>query len=303
LYNRNNTKIEISNGNGKAKKILIIGLGQIGSSNAEYMSSLGLDVDGFDISERSVQRALESGIIKNKATSFAGYDYYLICISTHNPDNMFVPYLDGITQIAKRIAKEGKSGALVGIDSTISRGTSKMVLDIFEHRLHVCHVPHRFFILEKEEHGVNQMRVAGACDKCCMDATRHFYGDILKIPLHEVEKIEIAELCKIVENSHRFLEIAFAEELRMMCDNSGLDFKQLRDAINTKWNTKILDAREGIGGHCLPKDSHMFMFTSKEAIGLSIIETAKEIDKKYRMHLAQQLTSKAMSIEPRSTSK
>lgn len=270
---------------GDSCKILIMGLGQIGYSNAEYMTSLGLHVDGYDVSESAIRRALDDGVIKNRAKNFEGYDYYIICISTHNPEDMSLPLQDGIFQLADMISKEGKSGALVGIDSTISRGTSKTVLDILGHRLHVCHVPHRFYANEKQDHGVRQTRVVGACDSCCMEAAKRFYGEILDIPLFESSSIEVAELCKIVENSHRFLEIAFAEELKMMCDNSGVNFKELRDAINTKWNVKILDARDGIGGHCLPKDSQMFLNNIKAYVGSSIIEAAKEVDLKYRMHI------------------
>ncbi len=274
---------------GNNSKILVIGLGQIGYSNAEYMTSMGLDVDGYDVSESAVMRALDAGVIRNRARNFEGYDYYIICISTHNPEDMSMPLQDGIFQLAEKISREGKPGALVGIDSTISRGTSYRVLDILNHRLHVCHVPHRFYINEKQDHGVRQTRVVGACDSCCMAEAKRFYGEILDIPLFEVSSIEVAELCKIVENSYRFLEIAFAEELKMMCDNSGVNFKELRDAINTKWNVKILDARDGIGGHCLPKDSQMFLNNTKTHVGLSIIEAAKEIDLKYRMHIRRKV--------------
>jgi UDP-N-acetyl-D-mannosaminuronic acid dehydrogenase len=93
------------NSNGNDKKILIVGLGQIGYSNAEYLHSLGLRVDGFDISEKAVERALNAGIIARKAPNFAGYDYYLICISTHQPNDMFTPYQDGIMEVAYSIAK------------------------------------------------------------------------------------------------------------------------------------------------------------------------------------------------------
>ena len=268
-------------------KILVIGLGQIGYSNAEYMTSLGLNVDGHDISEKAVKRALDNGIIRNRAKSFQGYDYYVICISTHKPDNMFLPYLDGLYGIAHRISYEGKTGALVGIDSTITRGTSNKVKEILHHRLHVVHVPHRFNVNEQMEHGVRQTRVLGGCESCCVSEARRFYGDLLKIPLHIVNSVDVTELSKIVENSHRFLEIAFAEELKMVCDRSGVDFDELRTAINTKWNIKILEAREGIDGHCLPKDSQMFVNMSKNVIESSIIEAAKLIDHKYRLHIAQ----------------
>ncbi len=269
------------------KKILIIGLGQIGHSNAEYMTSLGLNVDGFDISKDAVARALRDKVIQKAATDFHGYDYYVICISTHRPEDMFAPYLDGLIDIANRLSHEGKTGALVGIDSTVTRGTTQEVKKILGHRLHVVHVPHRFFVHEKSEHGVRQIRVIGGCEPCCLREGRNFYGDLLKIPLHQVSSPDIAEMTKVVENSYRYLEIAFAEELKMVCDNTSIDFEELRKSINTKWNIKVLDARDGIGGHCLPKDSQMFLDFSRNSVVTSMIRAAKMVDSQYRFHLIQ----------------
>jgi UDP-N-acetyl-D-mannosaminuronic acid dehydrogenase len=192
--------------------------------------------------------------------------------------------------IAQRISHEGKSGALVGIDSTITRGTSQEILKILGHRLHVVHVPHRFFIHEKEEHGVRQTRVLGGCSSCCTLEAVNFYGKLLKIPLHVVSSADIAELSKVVENSYRYMEIAFSEELSMVCNNSEIDFNELRNAINTKWNITILEARDGIGGHCLPKDSQMFLDFSRNMHVTSMIRTAKMIDEKYRSFLTQKAT-------------
>lgn len=268
------------------KKVLVIGLGQIGYSNAEYMTMKGLTVDGYDISAKAIERAISDGVIRKKASSFAGYDYYVICISTHQPDDMFVPYLDGLFEITRRIADEGKIGALVGIDSTITRGTSMKIMKILRHRQHVAHVPHRFYINEKHEHGVRQTRVLGGCDICCIEKARQFYGEILDIPVHTVSSIDVAELCKIIENSYRFMEIAFAEELKIFCDRSSIDFDELRNAINTKWNIQVLEAKEGIGGHCLPKDSQMFLTLLKNVLDISIIEAAKKVDEQYRFHIA-----------------
>ena len=83
---------------------MIIGLGQIGHSNAEYMTKLGLHVDGMDLNQNATKRALDNKVIKKEAKAFYGYDYYLICISTHHPENMFVPFLDGVFSIVKRIS-------------------------------------------------------------------------------------------------------------------------------------------------------------------------------------------------------
>lgn len=269
------------------KKILIIGLGQIGYSNAEYMTSLGLKVDGYDISENAIKRAIDNKIIQKKAQNFAGYDYYVICVSTHRPEDMFVPYLDGLFDVARKIAHEGKTDALIGIDSTIPRGTSEEIKKIVGHRLHVVHTPHRYYVHERNEHGVNQLRIIGGCEQCCLEEGRNFYSKLLQVPLHEVSIVDVAELCKVVENAYRFMEIAFSEELKMVCDNSAIDFNELRNAVNTKWNTKIMEARDGIGGHCLPKDSQMFLDFSRNTMVTSLIRAAKMVDEQYRFHNLQ----------------
>jgi UDP-N-acetyl-D-mannosaminuronic acid dehydrogenase len=73
----------------------------------------------------------------------------------------------------------------------------------------------------------------------------------------------------------------------------------LRNAINTKWNIKVLEAREGIGGHCLPKDSQMFLGLLKNVLDTSIIEAAKKVDGEYRQHIAYAIPAKIKSPQTR----
>ncbi len=70
------------------------------------------------------------------------------------------------------------------------------------------HVPHRFWADQPVEHGVNQLRVIGAINQESMNAGLTLYKDQFGIPLHICSNIEIAEMCKITENSHRYLQIA-----------------------------------------------------------------------------------------------
>jgi hypothetical protein len=105
----------------------------------------------------------------------------------------------------------------------------------------------------------------------------------LGIPMHPVPEVEIAELTKIVENAHRYLQIAFAEDLYLYCQANNINFAELRDSLNTKWNVNVLEPREGIGGHCLPKDTKMFLNSSK-SIKSKIIEAAIQVDSEYRKH-------------------
>src|SRR5919199_6536899 len=303
-------------------KILIVGLGQLGLPVAKYVKEKGFDdVYGYDISPKAMDRAEKTAGIK-KGTDFSDFDVYIVCVSTHKPEDMFSPYIEGLLSVVDRISKEAKrNGALVSIESTIPRGTSNKVLEILGHRLHVAHAPHRWYALEEKEHGVNQLRVVGGVHDCCLEAAMQFYNGggnsdsnaancsideyvkdnnnnasantitrkSLGIPMHPVSKIEIAEITKIIENAHRYLQIAFAEDLYLYCQTNNINFSELRDALNTKWNVNILEPREGIGGHCLPKDTKMFLQSSK-TIKSKILSAAIEVDQDYRRY-RQQLAS------------
>jgi UDP-N-acetyl-D-mannosaminuronic acid dehydrogenase len=260
-----------------------------------------------------MDRAQTTAGIK-KATNFSDFDVYILCISTHKPDDIFSPQIDGLLSIIDKISKEAKNGALVSIESTIPKGTSKKVFEMLNHRLHVAHAPHRWYALEEQEHGVNQVRIIGGVCDCCLKIAMYFYdgrsenmnnyssfsstttttttittdeksskAKSLGIPMHPVSDIEIAELAKIVENAHRYLQIAFAEDLYIYCQANNISFPELRDAVNTKWNVHILEPREGIGGHCLPKDTKMFLQSSK-SIKSKILQAAIEVDQDYRRY-------------------
>jgi UDP-N-acetyl-D-mannosaminuronic acid dehydrogenase len=242
----------------------VVGLGQLGLPVAKYVKERGFDTYGYDISPKAVEMAQKSAAIE-KASDFGEFDVFILCVSTHKPDDMFSPQIEGFISIVEKISKEANSGALVSIESTIPKGTSKKVFEMLSHRLHVVHAPHRWYALEEKEHGVNQLRVIGGVCECCLAAGMQFYKGVdsvsvnaqsyspssspksLGIPMHPVTNIEIAELTKVVENAHRYLQIAFAEELYLYCQANNINFSELRDALNTKWNVDILEPREGIG--------------------------------------------------------
>ena len=117
----------------------------------------------------------------------------------------------------------------------------------------------------------------------------------LEIPMHSVSSIEVAELTKIIENSHRYLQIAFAEELYLYCQGNNILFSELRDALNTKWNVEILEPRDGIGGHCLPKDTKMFLTSSK--MRSKILQSALEVDTLYRDFLTRREKKLITSVD------
>jgi UDP-N-acetyl-D-mannosaminuronic acid dehydrogenase len=259
---------------------------------------------------------------------------------------MFSPQIDSLLSVMEKISREAKTGALISIESTIPKGTSKKVFEKVDHRLHVVHAPHRWYALEETIHGVNQLRIIGGVSSCCLQHGLNFYDGVdirisndgssssssssssskqreppmtstapmntdvrsLQIPMHPVSSIEVAELTKIIENAHRYLQIAFAEELALYCKANNISFTELRDSLNTKWNVEILEPRDGIGGHCLPKDTKMFV-NSSNSIKSKILQAAMEIDEDYREYIKNrdngdkviQLKSTADKQKPQNT--
>ena len=282
-------------------------------------------------------------------SSFKNFDIYIICVSTHNASNISSPQIDGLISVINKISMEANAGSLVSIESTIPNGTSKKIFELLEHRLHVVHAPHRWYSLDEEKYGVNQLRVIGGVNPCCLKLGLEFYAghskcdaeitlddeilnnynsqgnrnttfieaqqnlndpnslsnnnqlesqpymQSLEIPMHSVSSIEVAELSKIIENSHRYLQIAFAEELYLYCQANNILFSELRDALNTKWNVEILEPRDGIGGHCLPKDTKMFLTSSK--MRSKILQSAIEVDTLYRDFLTRREKKLITSVD------
>ena len=285
------------------KNVLVIGLGQLGLPVAKYVKESGFETFGYDINPLREENAEKNYGIKS-IERFDDIDVFILCVSTHDPNDEYTPYVDGLFSLAQKISREAKNGSLVSIESTIPKGTSKKIFEILNHRLHVAHAPHRWYALEEDVHGVNQIRVIGGVSDCCLKIALQFYdsgNDVLEltdnitsnkiydtpktnslgIPMHPVSEIEIAELTKIIENADRYMQIAFSEDLYLYCQTNNVNFGELREALNTKWNVNILEPRDGVGGHCLPKDTKMFLQSSK-AIKSKILMAAMEVDQDYR---------------------
>jgi nucleotide sugar dehydrogenase len=269
----------------------VLGLGQVGLPTALYMADRGIDVWGYDISEKAVRKGRNSGI--NTTTHWneiPQIDIYVVCVSTSVIKND--PDLTAMFDVCEKINQKGDSSSLVSIESTVVPGTCRKIFEsIFRNSISLIHVPHRFWPDDPKKHGVKQDRVIGAVDSKSLEKGLDFYRDFLGIPLHIAPSVEIAEMSKIAENAYRYVQIAFAEELSMICRQSGLVFKDVRKACNTKWNIEIPEARAGIKGHCLPKD---IRYLSSISENNALMKSAILVDNKYQ----QWLKSKKQPARP-----
>jgi len=267
-------------------KVCVLGLGEVGFATAKYVLDKGLDVCGYDIDLATVERAKKAGIVRATTVwdEIPSADVYLICVSTgfkgEGPD------LSSIFDVCEKV--KGKGGLsvyrLVSIESTVIPSLCRRVFrDIFKGRVHLVHVPHRFWAEKPVKHGVKQSRVVGGVDAESLKAGLEFYRDVLGVSLHVCSSVEVVEMSKIAENAFRYVQIGFAEELRMVCEEVGLSFDDVRDACNTKWNVEILEARDGISGHCLTKDIRYLASLT----GFNVLmKSALAVDKQYREWLA-----------------
>lgn len=243
------------------------------------MHQQGCQVTGYDISNKAVEKAKTYIDATNDFREIPQETgIFVVCVSTKqnggNPDASYV--FDACDRISNR------SPELVSIESTVPIGTCRELYDsVFDRDTRVAHAPHRFWPEDPRSHGVRQLRVLGATDDKSMTYAKTFY-ESLDIPLLEVAPVEIAEMAKITENAYRYVQIAFAEELRSICQRRHMDFNELRNACNSKWNTYIPEARQGIGGTCLPKDIlYVVEAARKSGYEPDLLTSAIRADKKY----------------------
>lgn len=260
-------------------KVCVAGLGTVGYPTALYISKYGFSVCGYDIDEKKVKEIKSHAPFKvvSKWSEVHNAQIYVVCVSTGWKDDK--PDMSAVFDICSKISRK-KENPLVCIESTVSVGTCRKLAELFDNKVYLVYVPHRYWPENPEDHGVKQLRVIGALNKASLKEGMKFYKK-LEIPLHPVSSFEIAETIKITENAYRFVQIAFVEELWLLCKKNNIPFEEVREGANTKWNVTLLEARNGIGGDCLPKDIRYLSQLGKNFLLTAAIET----DKLYKDYL------------------
>ena len=257
-------------------KVCVIGLGNVGRPTASYIHEHGYPVYGYDIDHKKISQL-------NPITAFCNWsevpecNTYIVCVNTGWKDGK--PDMSNVFDACKKIAEKKKEKPLVCIESTVAVGTCRKIAEMFD-EVYLAHVPHRFWAGDPKEHGVKQVRVVGALDYESLIRAKSFY-ESMGIPLYPVSSLEVAEMAKIAENAYRFVQIAFVEQLRLLCEKHNIPFKEVRESANTKWNIELLEARDGIKGECLPKDIRYLAALGEAPILRGAIET----DRKYVKYL------------------
>ncbi|QIE60910.1 UDP-N-acetyl-D-mannosamine dehydrogenase [Rasiella rasia] len=277
----------------------MMGLGYIGLPTAALISSRGLQVTGVDIREEVVETINQGKIhivepdldglvhhVVNKgylkaATTPVEADVYLIAVPTpfkgdHVPDTSYV------ASAAKNIIPTLKNGALVILESTSPVGTTEKLQElIFEERpelrgsIYIAYCPERVLpgnILHELKHND---RAIGGIDEASTQKAISFYKHFVVGELHPTNA-KTAEMVKLVENASRDNQIAFANELSMICDKAGINVWQMIALANKHPRVNILNPGTGVGGHCIAVDPWFIVSEFPEES--QVIRKAREVN-------------------------
>ncbi|MCA3176080.1 MAG: UDP-N-acetyl-D-mannosamine dehydrogenase [Burkholderiales bacterium] len=307
------------------KCVSMVGLGYIGLPTAAMLASRKIKVVGVDINQRAVdtinrgeihivepeldiivQAAVTQGYL-SATTKPEPADAFLIAVPTpfkgdHEPD------LSYVEAAAKSIAPVLKKGDLVILESTSPVGTTEQMADwlaqarndlSFPHQVgevadvNIAYCPERVLPGKVVQELVSNDRVIGGMTQRCSQRATELYKTFVEaecIPTNA----RTAEMCKLTENSFRDVNIAFANELSIICDKLDINVWELIKLANHHPRVNILQPGPGVGGHCIAVDP--WFIVSKTPQEARLIHTARQVNDGKPHYVVDQVLSAASTV-------
>ncbi len=256
----------------------VIGLGYIGLPTALMLASHGVEVVGTDYNQQLVdtlnrgqttfkekgldelfQAAVDAGV--KFTTQYQTTDTYIISVPT--PYDKFSKKVDAcyVVSAVKSVLEVARKGAVVVVESTVSPGTVDRFIRpeitaagwVIGEDVHLVHAPERIIPGNMVYELLHNNRTIGADDRAVGEKIRELYasfcgGEIV------VTDIRTAEMTKVVENTFRAVNIAFANELAKICRHDNMDVYEIIRICNMHPRVNILQPGPGVGGHCISVD-------------------------------------------------
>lgn len=280
-------------------KACFMGLGYIGLPTAIIAAKRGVEILGVDINpkvvemtnqgklhivepgmEEMLQEVVGAGMLRASTTPEVSDAYFMVVPTPfkgdHEPD---ISYVESATRMVVPFLKEGD---LYVIESTSPVGTTdKMAELIFSLRpelkdkIYIAYCPERVLPGNVIYELVHNDRVIGGMNEASTKKAQEFYGQFVQGTLHPTN-CKTAEMCKLTENSSRDSQIAFANELSIICDKAGINVWELITLANKHPRVNILQPGCGVGGHCIAVDPYFISSVfPKEA---RMIAMAREVN-------------------------
>ncbi|HVL00515.1 MAG TPA: UDP-N-acetyl-D-mannosamine dehydrogenase [Dongiaceae bacterium] len=282
------------------KTICVIGLGYIGLPTASLLATKGYRVTGVDINPKVVdsinrgqvhivepdldvlvKSAVHSGNL-SAALQPQQADVFIIAVPTPFGDNK-VPNTQYVASATRALVPWLEPGNLVILESTVPVGTTQAIVAdvIFSERpelqgkLAVAHCPERVLPGQILRELIENDRVVGGIDSTSTEQAADFYQEFVSGEVLATDA-PTAEMAKLTENSYRDVNIAFANELSMICDQLQINVWEMIRLANRHPRVNILNPGPGVGGHCIAVDPWFIVASAPETARL--IRTAREVN-------------------------
>ena len=295
-----------------------MGLGYIGLPTAIIAAKHGVQITGVDINAKVVEMTnagklhiIEPGMEEmlrevvadgrlHASTVPETSDAYFMVVPTpfkgnHEPD---VSYVEAATRAVLPLLKEGD---LYVIESTSPIGTTEAMAKIIfaerpelEGKIYVAYCPERVLPGNVIYELVHNDRVIGGLNPESTEKAVEFYSQFVQGKLHKTNA-RTAEMCKLTENSSRGVQIAFANELSIICDKAGINVWELISLANKHPRVNILQPGCGVGGHCIAVDP--YFITADFPIESQIIAKAREINNYKAFWCAERIQNAMLKFE------
>jgi len=298
-------------------KLIVVGLGYVGIPVASVFANENYDVVGIDIvkdkvekinkgiypisgEEPGLEELLKKVVQNGKLRASADYseckdaDFIIICVETPLDRKTKKPDTGAIESATASVGKNLNHGALVSIESTIAPFTIQNVIKpILEKEsglkagkdFYLAHCPERLMagrlLLNLESYD----RVIGGTDRKSAERAKKLYSSVCKGKLHITDCLT-AELVKTAENTYRDVQIAFANEIGLICEEFGIDAFEARRLVNTCPFRDMHFPGPGVGGHCIPKDPILLISMLKK-YDSKIIKNARLLNDYMPLHVAK----------------
>ena len=299
------------------KKICVIGLGYIGLPTAALLANRDYDVHGVDVVQSTVdiinrgeihivepeldtfvQSAVKSGKLKAD-TNPAAADIFILAVPTPFHEG-FVPNIDYIVSATKAIAPYVKENDIVILESTSPVGTTDMVEKVLKEngvdtsKLFIAHCPERVLPGQIMRELVENDRIVGGTTPEATEKTVEFYKTFVSGEVLSTDA-RTAEMAKLTENSFRDTNIAFANELSMLCDKFDIDVWELIKLTNRHPRVNVLQPGAGVGGHCIAVDPWFIVHAGGD--DAKIIRTAREVNTYKTEWTIEKIKNEALKFE------
>ncbi|WP_424686282.1 MAG: UDP-N-acetyl-D-mannosamine dehydrogenase [Halarcobacter ebronensis] len=299
------------------KKICVIGLGYIGLPTAALLANRGYSVHGVDVVQSTVdtinqgkihivepeldifvRSAVNSGKLKASLLP-AIADVFIIAVPTPFHEG-YVPNVDYIVNATKAIAPYLKIEDIVILESTSPVGTTELVEktlkeeNIDTSKLYISHCPERVLPGHIMRELVENDRIVGGITPEATQKTVEFYETFVSGAVLSTDA-RTAEMAKLTENSFRDTNIAFANELSILCDKFDINVWELISLANKHPRVNILQPGAGVGGHCIAVDPWFIVHAGGETA--KMIRTAREVNNYKTEWVIEKIKNAALKFE------